>query len=87
MKNIETLCNEYRENKRLIDELQAMNDALKMDIIAAMNGAEQCSAGACKVSNKLVCSTRFDTAGFKHDLPELYGRYSMQTEYRRFTVV
>ena len=87
MSKFERMCAEYRENKRLIEELNAMNDALKLDIIAAMGGADQYTEGACKVSNKLVHSTRFDSAGFKRDCPELYGRYSMQTEYRRFTVV
>ena len=28
MKRFESLCNEYRENKRLIEELQAMNDSI-----------------------------------------------------------
>ena len=28
----EKLCNDYRENKRLIEELEAMNDSIKSDI-------------------------------------------------------
>ena len=35
MKKFESLCNEYRENKRLIEELQAMNDSIKLDILAS----------------------------------------------------
>ena len=29
MSAFEKLCNEYRENKRLIEELEAMNDSIK----------------------------------------------------------
>ena len=30
----ERLCNEYRENKRMMEELEAMNDSIKTEIIA-----------------------------------------------------
>ena len=39
MGKFETLCNEYRENKRLIEELEAENDSLKAAIITSMGGA------------------------------------------------
>ena len=39
MGKFETLCNEYRENKRLIEELEAENDSLKAAIITIMGGA------------------------------------------------
>ena len=32
MSKFETLCNEYRENKRLIEELEAMNESLKTEM-------------------------------------------------------
>lgn len=32
MTNFEKMCKEYRENKRMIEELTKMNDALKADI-------------------------------------------------------
>ena len=45
MSAFEKLCNEYRENKRLIEELEAMNDSIKTDILAIMGdghrGSEQ----------------------------------------------
>ena len=40
MTKFETLCNEYRENKRMIEELEAMNDSLKADILAIMGDDE-----------------------------------------------
>ena len=33
MTNFEKMCKEYRENKRMIEELTKMNDALKADIL------------------------------------------------------
>ncbi len=46
MKRFESLCNEYRENKRLIEELQAMNDSIKTDILAIMGNDETHVEGA-----------------------------------------
>ena len=40
MGQFEKLCNEYRENKRLIEELEAANDSLKTDILTLMDGRE-----------------------------------------------
>ena len=48
MKKFESLCNEYRENKRLIEELQAMNDSIKLDILAIMGNDEMHVEGAAK---------------------------------------
>lgn len=39
MSDFEKRVNEYRENKRLIEELKAMNDTVKAEIIAMMHGA------------------------------------------------
>lgn len=36
MTDFEMKVNAYRENKRLMEELEAMNDAIKADIIAMM---------------------------------------------------
>lgn len=87
MSRFEKLCNEYRENKRLIEELTAMNDDLKAAIIELMNGADTMTQGASKASNKTVNSTRFDSTGFKAVYPDLFAQYSTQTSYKRFTVV
>ena len=39
MTDFEKKVNEYRENKRLMEELESINDAIKADIIAMMQGA------------------------------------------------
>ena len=87
MGRFETLCNEYRENKRLIEELEAMNDSIKADILAIMGERETLTEGAAKATNKTVTSSRFDSTGFKKSHPALFTQYSTQTSYKRFTVI
>ena len=87
MSKFETLCNEYRENKRMIEELQAMNDSIKSDILSIMGTDEMYIEGAAKVTNKTVVSTRFDSTGFKKEYPELFTEYSKETSYKRFCVL
>ena len=83
----ENLCNEYRENKRLIEELEAMNDSIKADILAIMGDRETVTEGAAKATNKTVVSTRFDSTGFKKEYPDLFTEYSKEASYKRFCVL
>lgn len=87
MKQFEKLCNEYRENKRLIEELTAMNDDLKTQILAIMGNDETHVEGAAKATNKTVVSSRFDSTGFKKVYPDLFTEYSRETSYKRFCVL
>lgn len=87
MSVFEKLCNEYRENKRLIEELTAMNDSLKADILAIMGSDETHVEGAAKATNKTVVSSRFDSTGFKKVYPDLFTEYSRETCYKRFCVL
>lgn len=87
MKRFESLCNEYRENKRLIEELTAMNDDLKTQILAIMGSDEMHVEGAAKATNKTVVSSRFDSSGFKKEYPDLFAEYSRETSYKRFCVL
>lgn len=86
MTKFETLCNEYRENKRMIEELEAMNDSLKSEILAIMGDDETHIEGAAKATNKTVVSSRLDSTAIKKDLPDIFSRYSTATSYKRFTV-
>ena len=85
--NIELLCNEYRENKRMIEELTALNEELKNKIVAAMQGKDTLIVGCTKVSNITVNSTRLDSTALKTAYPDIYTAYSKTTAYKRFTVV
>lgn len=86
MGKFETLCNEYRENKRLIEELEAENDSLKAAIISLMGGRETVTEGAAKASYKPVISSRFDSKGFQKAHPALFDQFNRETSYRRFLV-
>ena len=86
MSRFENLCNEYRENKRMIEELEALNDSLKAEILAIMGDDETHIEGAGKATNKTVVSSRLDSTAIKKDLPDIFSRYSTATSYKRFTV-
>ena len=87
MSKFEKLCNEYRENKRLIEELEAMNDSIKADILAIMGDRETVTEGSTKATYKAVTSSRFDSSGFRKVYPELFTEYSKETSYKRFCVL
>lgn len=84
---LEEKINAYRENKRLLEELEAMNDALKAEIIGMMQGAPEVVAGACKVMYKDVQSVRLDSKLLKTLHPDVYAECSSKTSYKRFSVV
>lgn len=87
MGKFETLCTEYRENKRLIEELEALNESLKANIIAMMGDRETVTEGATKATFKTVTSSRLDSKGIKADYPDIFTAYSTPTTYKRFTVI
>lgn len=83
----EEKVNEYRENKRLLEELEAMNESIKADIISMMQGAPEVMAGACKVMYKDVQSVRLDSKLLQAAHPDIYAECSKKTVYKRFSVV
>ena len=86
MSKFETLCNEYRENKRLIEELEAMNDSIKSDIIALMGDKETVIEGSTKVIYKTVTGSRLDGKALKESYPDIVAAYTKETSYKRFTI-
>lgn len=80
------LCQEYRENKRLIEELEAMQDAIKSDILDIMGDKDTLIDGADKVTYKAIESRRLDSNRLKKEDPGLYDKYSTLTSYKRFSV-
>lgn len=87
MGKFETLCTEYRENKRLLEELTALNEELKNNILAIMGDAETMTEGATKATNKTVVSCRLDSSALKKDKPDIFTAYSKETSYKRFIVI
>lgn len=87
MTTFEEKVNAYRENKRLIEELEAMNDAVKAEIIDMMHGAPEMVQGTAKAIYKDVHSVRLDSKLLKTLHPDIYAECSTRTSYKRFSVV
>ena len=87
MTTFEEKVNAYRENKRLIEELEAMNDAVKAEIIDMMHGAPEMVQGTAKAIYKDVQSVRLDGKMLKTLHPDIYAECSSKTSYKRFSVV
>lgn len=87
MTDFEQKVNEYRENKRLMEELESINNAIKADIIAMMRGAPEMVQGTAKAIYKDVQSVRLDSKLLKTLHPDVYAECSSKTSYKRFSVV
>ena len=87
MTELERKVNEYREYKRMAEELEQLRDGLRDEIIAMMQGAPEVVAGACKVMYKDVQSVRLDSKLLKTLHPDIYAECSSKTSYKRFGVV
>ena len=87
MTDFEQKVNEYRENKRLMEELESINDAIKADIIAMMHGAPEMVQGTAKAIYKDVQSVRLDSKLLQATHPDIYAECSKRTTYKRFSVV
>ena len=71
--DFEELCDEFRENKRLIEELETYNDTMIQ--------------GAAKATYKTIVSNKFNSKLFKEEHPDTYASYCSETVTKRFTVV
>ena len=87
MTTFEEKVNAYRENKRLIEELEAMNDAVKAEIIAMMHGEPEMVQGTAKAIYKDVQSVRLDSKLLQAAYPDIHAECSKKTVYKRFSVV
>lgn len=87
MTDFEQKVNEYRENKRLMEELESINDAIKADIIAMMHGAPEMVQGTAKAIYKDVQTVRLDSKLLQAAHPDIYAKCSKRTTYKRFSVV
>lgn len=87
MTDFEKKVNEYRENKRLMEELESINYAIKADIIAMMQGAPEMVQGTAKAIYKDVSSVRLDSKLLQTAHPDIYAECSKRTTYKRFSVV
>lgn len=78
--------------RREIEELSAVKAALEaaledeLKLAMAERGAEEMTAGAHRLSWKVVTSTRIDTAALKRTLPEIAARFTKESRACRFTI-
>ena len=86
MKDLQALINEYQENKKLIEQLNDINDGLKAQIIEGMAGKDTLIEGPFKVTYKPFTSNRFNSKKFKVDHNDLYNEYLNQIQAYRFII-
>lgn len=84
---LDKLCEEYRQNKLMIAELEEINAAIRDSIIAAMGSEEVVYTAGAKCSYKEVKSQKFDSGALKREDPDMYKRYVKEVSYKRFSIV
>ncbi len=80
--------NDLRELRRMADELaneiEALQDSIKEHMTAA--NVDTVNGPDFKITWKTVNSSRFDTAAFKKENPEIAAAYTKTTTSRRFVL-
>lgn len=79
-------AHELKELKRMAEEIAAEIASIEKDLKDAMGDADQIIAGEYKIRWTKVTSNRFDSSAFKKEMPDLYARYTKQSESRRFSI-
>ena len=87
MTNLEAKAREYREYKRMIEEMQALADSLADEIKAAMTeaGESKLIVGEYKLSYIEAKRETLDKKRLEADLGDLT-EYTKVTTYKRFSV-
>lgn len=86
IKEMETKARELQELKRMREELDAEIEAAQDAIKAAMGDQEAVTAGAYKITWKIVESARLDAKALKAVLPDVAARFMVTSTVRRFNV-
>ena len=86
IKEIEAKAKELQELKRMREELEAEITTLEDAIKASMGDQEQVVAGAFRISWKASTSSRFDSARFKKDHPDLAAQFIKTSTVKRFSI-
>lgn len=89
------MCYTNRQFNNRIQKLQALEEqkkaieeqiaAVKADITGDMGEDETIETDLFKIHFTKVIGSRFDTRRFKKEQADIYGRYQIQTETRRFS--
>ena len=86
IKEIEAKAKELQELKRMREELDAEIATLEDAIKASMGDQEQIIAGGYKITWKAITSSRFDSARFKKDHPDLAAQFIKTSTVKRFSI-
>ena len=88
MLNFETKAREYREYKRMIEELQGLADSIADEIKSAMNeaGESKLIIGEYKISYTDCTRRDLDKKRLEADHGDIYAAYTRETSYKRFAV-
>lgn len=79
---------ELKKHKREVEELQHNIDAIQSEVKEEMlrRGVEQIMTTDYKISWQTVSSVRLDTKSLKEERPDIYARYAVTAETKRFLV-
>ena len=88
MNELERKVSELRELRRMADDLSAEITALEDDIKAHMEdlSTDTLHGNDFKITWKSITSSRLDSKALKGAAPELWERFSKQTNTRRFVL-
>ena len=88
-KDIEQKAKRLKVLKNKQEALQAEIDQIEADLKADLEfrGVEELHAGPFTIIWKMIQSTRFDSKRCKAENPQLYSLYSINSSYRKFSVV
>ena len=86
IKEIEAKAKELQELKRMREELDAEITTLEDAIKAGMGDQEQLIVGAFRITWKTITSSRFDSARFKKDHPDLAAQFIKTSTVKRFSI-
>ncbi len=88
-KDVEQKARRLKLLKNRQEELQAEIDQIEADLKADLEyrGVEELHAGPFTVIWKMIHSTRFDSRRCKAENPQVYNLYTINSSYRKFSVV
>lgn len=81
-----TKITELKELRTMKEELENMIADLEDSIKSEMGACEELFLAGHKITWKQIAYSRFDTATFKRELPDIAARYTKTVTTRRFIV-
>lgn len=83
---LEALAKQYKEYKRMEEEVKAELDAIADAIKAQVKAGVPVIAGEYKISLANVTQARIDGTALRRDMPDVAEAYSKDSSYQRLTI-